>query len=264
MADPFGIEELDQRISEIKTEIRKAVSAQDFAQASQLRTQLRALEAQWHGALELAESSVPGKAGKMQLPVRETVHQILTLLAVPAAPRTIVAVHAAFFAGELAGSQLTYLRRDEERSFRATPHGRPYYLCSALTYDRLTAARGLIAVSSWPLHRRIVGTLSARVDYLRSAINLAGHIDRTDRPSPSAQRLLWQVASGIPNASATFGDARPASVIEAAEAELSIHDDDDRVQREQAARRARKQLGEAEQLFGAGQLTALSAVRKTR
>ncbi len=259
MADPFGIEELDQRISEVKTEIRKAVSAQDFAQASQLRTQLRALEAQWHSALEIAETSVVAKPGKIQLPVRETVHQILTLLAVPAAPRTIVAVHGAFFTGELAGNQLTYLRRDEERSFRAAPHGRPYYLCSALTHDRLTAARGLIALSSWPLHRRIVGTLSARVDYLRSAIHLAEHIDRTDRPSSAAQRLLWQVASGIPNASVTFGDARPASVIEAAAAELSVHDDDDRVQREQAARRARKQLGEAEQLFGT---PALSAVKK--
>ena len=72
------------------------------------------------------------------LPAREQVHQALTLLGAPAAPKLIAAVHEAFFAGQLAPSRLASLRRDEERSYRAAPGARPYYLCPALTSDLLS------------------------------------------------------------------------------------------------------------------------------
>jgi hypothetical protein len=51
----------------------------------------------------------------------------------------------------------------------------------------------------------------------------------------------------------------PETVAAAARAELEIHSGRDRDDRAQAAQRARRQLGEAEQLFG----TRLSAVRGT-
>jgi hypothetical protein len=84
------------------------------------------------------------------------VHQALTLLGVPAAYRLITAVHDAFFGSVLPGARLTSLRRDEERSFRTMPHARPYYLCAALISDLLAPARGLLAVSTWPMERRQV------------------------------------------------------------------------------------------------------------
>src|SRR5437588_91273 len=80
------------------------------------------------------------------------------------------------------GARLTSLRRDEERSFVAAPFTRPYYICSALTADLLAAARGLLAVSTWPMQQRVVGPLSPRVDFLSAAIAIAEYVGRTPEP----------------------------------------------------------------------------------
>src|SRR5690606_6119777 len=123
------------------------------------------------------------------LPVREKVHYALTLLTVPAAPRLITAVHAAIVGGDIPSTRLTSLRRDEERSFRSAPHSRPYYLCPALTFDRLAPARALLSISTWPIADRIVGPLSPRVHFLTSAIQIAKEVRRIKDPRPEAMRL---------------------------------------------------------------------------
>ncbi|WP_026402083.1 hypothetical protein [Actinomadura rifamycini] len=189
------------------------------------------------------------------LPVREQVHQALTLLGVPSAPKLVGTVYAAFFPGEIAAGRLSSLRRDEERSFRTAPYARPYYLCAALTADLLAPARGLLTVSTWPLERRIVGPLSPRTDFLTSAIRLAEHADarRTGRgePNPDVQRLLWRFASNIPGAvDGTVGTVDPAVLAEAAREELEVHREADRRRRESAAGRALDRLDDAERLFG--------------
>jgi hypothetical protein len=93
--------------------------------------------------------------------------------------------------------------------------------------------------------------LSARVDFLTAAIRVAEHLDRIGDPSPQARRLLWRFASNIPGAADPFETGEPRSVISAARAELDVHDSEDRRHREAAGQRARKQLSEVEQLFGA-------------
>ena len=136
--------------------------------------ELRRAERAWD-ALVTPDGSVDGDqsdAGSL-LPAREQVHQALTLLDVPSAPRLIAAVHAAFFTGHLPPSRLTSLRRDEERSYRSAPNARPYYLCPALTADLLSPARALLCISTWPMEQRIVGPLSPRVDFLAAAIRVA-------------------------------------------------------------------------------------------
>ncbi|GGK89997.1 hypothetical protein Sme01_50420 [Sphaerisporangium melleum] len=142
-----------------------------------------------------------GREGASPAGVREQVCQALTLIGVPAAARVVVALNAALGAAPLRSAQIAVLRRDEERSFRAAPHARPYYMCAALT-DRLSAARGLLALSTWPLERRAVGPLSPRVDFLITAIRLAEHLARMaeagERPSPAAHRLLSRLAHNIP------------------------------------------------------------------
>jgi hypothetical protein len=196
--------------------------------------------------------------------MREQVHQVLTLLGVPAAPKLIVSVHEAFFAGELVSAKLTSLKRDEERSFRSAPHSRPYYLCSALSVDQLTAVRGLLAVSTWPQERRMIGSLSPRVDFLAGAIRLAEHVERTGDPGPQAKRFLWRFAANIPGAAGPFDSGDPQAIISAARAELEVHDETDRTQREAAAERARRQLDDAQQLFGAEPLRAVRRVSSPR
>ncbi|MFD2352643.1 hypothetical protein ACFSTC_30245 [Nonomuraea ferruginea] len=155
--------------------------------------------------------------------------------------------------GTIRSSQLTSLRRDEERSFRSSPFGRPYYLCAALT-DRLSPARGYLTVSTWPVERRVVGPLSPRVDFLTCAIRIAEHT--AGRRSPDGDRLLSRMARNIPGA----GDEvppDPARVAEAARRELAVHAGRDAGDRAELAGRADTQLDDVARLFGATTLTTV-------
>jgi hypothetical protein len=252
-------EALERRIDELRTAVRRAVAGGDRARARELRTQLRAAESDWDDAMaelernsDSASAQLPATApasGPL-LPIREQVHQALTLIGVAAAPRLIVAVHDAFFSGALVPARLTSLRRDEERSFRSAPYARAYYLCAALTADLLAPARGLLAVSTWPLERRVIGPLSPRVDYLTAAIAVADSVRRLPSPSADADRLLWRFAVNIQGAQAGGRRADPGTVARAAQAELDVHAERDDAHRQAAALRARSQLDDAGQLFG--------------
>jgi hypothetical protein len=252
------MEELERRIERLRTEARRAVAGGDRARARALRAELREAESAWDDALAALEEQSPPEAagqasaprGGLLLPVREQVHQALTLLGAPAAQRLIIAVHEAFFGSPLASARLTSLRRDEERSFRAAPYSRPYYLCAALTADLLAPARGLLAVSTWPVERRVIGPLTPRVNYLEAAIRVADSLLRVPDPDPAAVRLLRQFAANIPGASQGGKPKNPRIVAAAARAELEIHQDDDSAGRLAAAARARNQLDDVEQLFG--------------
>ncbi|MFB9321277.1 hypothetical protein [Cryptosporangium minutisporangium] len=249
-------EALERRIDELRADVRRAVMRGDRMAARALRAELRSAEAAWDDALSALEDAAPPaeptpiRVPSPLLPLREQVHQALTLLGAPAAPRLVVAVHQAFSGAQIPSARLTSLRRDEERSYRAAPHARPYYLCAALTADLLAPARGLLAVSTWPLPTRIVGPLSPRVDFLTGAARLAEQLQRMADPGPAATRLLWRFATSIPGATARPDAMTPEAVAAAALAELAIHQDADRAHREASAARARSQLDDAQQLFG--------------
>ena len=263
-------ESLEREIDELRVAIRRALTTGDQRSAAELRTQLRAAEHAWDDAIthleraseaaneqreapadaDAAALSRPPSAGGALLPIREQVHQALTLIGVAAAPRLIVAVHEAFASGPLVAARLTSLRRDEERSFRSAPHARAYYLCAALTADLLAPARGLLAVSTWPLDRRVIGPLSPRVDFLTAAIAVADSIERIPDPAPEAMALLRRFAVSIPGALPGRSGAMPAQVAEAARAELGVHAERDQAHRRSAAQRAAGQLDDAAQLFG--------------
>ncbi|MEU9889897.1 hypothetical protein [Sphaerisporangium sp. NPDC051011] len=278
------LDALEERINALRAEVRRAVRGRDGALARVLRAELRTAERAWDRALapqDPAEGSLedspepagkgarggdgPGSDGPGSLvPVREQVHEALTLLGVPASARVIVAVHGALRAGSLRGTQLASLRRDEERSFRSSPFARPYYLCAALT-DRLSASRGLLTISTWPLERRAIGPLSPRVDFLTTAIRVGEHIlrlEETGEPAPdSARRLLARLAHNVPGvpvpSAAEDAPPDPAVVVRAARAELDVHAGADADARARIAERARARLGDAERLFG-GRLLSLA------
>lgn len=261
---PESIEKLEQRIDRLRAQVRRAAMRGDRVRARSLRAELRAAEHAWEESLAdieeqtapvQAQPAAPRRPGPL-LPLREQVHQALVLLTVPAAPKLIVAVHEAFSAGKVLGTRLTSLRRDEERSFTAAPYARPYYICGALNADLLSAARGLLAISTWPLEQRIVGPLSYRVDFLTAAIAVAEHVMRLPDPGPAALRLLWRFAANIPGAAQGADPLEPALVCRAATAELDIHVREDAAQRAAAANRARVQLSDTEQMFG-GRLRAV-------
>ncbi|GAB3799613.1 hypothetical protein [Micromonospora zhanjiangensis] len=113
----------------------------------------------------------------------------------------------------------------------------------------------MLAVSTWPLERRIIGPLSPRVDFLTAAIQVAGQVDRLpsrpDGPAPAVARLLWRFAANIPGAADSLDTMHPAAVAEAARAERAVHEAADAEHRAAGAVRARERLDEIELLFGA-------------
>jgi hypothetical protein len=266
------IETLERRIDELRVAVREAVLAGDRALAVQRRAALKSAERAWEDALDqaaaaqagpseqatlavhaglaaTAESSGPPAVGGSLLPLREQVYEALSLLQVPAAPKLIATVHEAFFGATFPTTRVTSLKRDEERSFRTAPFARPYYICAALSADYLAPSRGLLAVSTWPLELRVIGSLSPRVDFLTAAIRVAEAIERIPEPPAAARRLLQRFAASISGAISPGGGADPAAVSEAARAELTVHRDADAKARRAAAERARG-LHHAEQLFG--------------
>lgn len=254
------LDELERRIDVLRADVRRAVRGRDTATARTLRAELRAAERAWDTLV--TEDSVPvtpEAAGKPHgrrvglVTVREQVHQALTLLGAPAQPRLIAAVNEALLDGTIRGGRLTSLRRDEERSFVSSPYGRPYYVCAALT-DRLSPARGLLTVSTWPLELRMVGPLSPRVDFLTCAIAVARHLS----PDPRAARLLARMARNIPGGSTgDLGPPDPGQVIDAAAGELAVHAERDARDRAELAERATSRLDDRARLFGATTLISI-------
>jgi hypothetical protein len=281
------IEALERRIDGLRVAVREAVLVGDLALASVRRAELRQAEQAWEDALvraaapqaapasgprvapaqdpratpaaEPRAAARPAEPSGSLLPLREQVYEALSLLQVPAAPKLIATVHEAFFGSTFPTTRVTSLKRDEERSFRTAPFARPYYICAALSADYLSPSRGLLAVSTWPMERRVIGPLSPRVDFLTAAIRVADAIERIPTPPPTARRLLQRFAASIPGAAPVSGataatvspdEVRPDVVRQAADAELSVHAKSDSRMRKDAAERARRQLTDAEQFFG--------------
>ncbi|MEV6974111.1 hypothetical protein [Kitasatospora sp. NPDC093806] len=268
-----SVEELEERLAVLRAQWRESRRAGDKAESARIRKQLRAAEEAWEAALdeeEVAEAAPvtarppveqpqsTGRPGQGAIPVREQVYQALTVLGAPASPKLISSAYEAFFAEPLIATKLASLRRDEERSFTAQGYSRPYYICAALNHDRLTPARGLLAVSVWPLERRLSTPLGQRADFLRHAIGTAEQIQRlTDAghpPSEAAWRLLRRFALTIPGAYDEAARPDPARVLSAARTESSVHQAEDDRERVVAARRAREQLSDVQQLFGTREL----------
>lgn len=271
-----SLEELEERLSRLRALLREARRARDNTAATRIRGELREVESAWERAMDAEEAAdtpptpastapaVPSTSFRPEahgrqsahgaVPVREQVHQALTLLGAPASPKLISSVYEAFFAEPLIATKLASLRRDEERSFTAQGYARPYYICAALTHDRLTPARGLLAVSVWPLERRVIAPLSPRADFLVHAIGTAKQILRLTRaghpPTDAARQLLRRFALNIPGA-CDDEDLDPERVISAARTEAALHQAADASERRAAADRARDRLTDAQQLFGA-------------
>ncbi|MGW7459997.1 hypothetical protein [Streptomyces sp. NPDC054797] len=253
---------LEERMQQLQLAIRQALTQHDQAQATLLRAELRRTQRAWDVLCdpddtagnvppEPAPSTAPEHDWGGQ-PARDQARQALTLLTVPASPRLLSQVHQAFFSSPLNTARLTTLRRDEERSFRSAPYARPYYVCSALTSDLLSPARALLALSTWPLEQRIVGPLTPRVHFLTSVLRVADAADHlagdTELPGP-IQQLLLQCSRNLHG----YSPRRPidlGALRQAAADELEIHAYEDADTRAEAARRARRKLGDVEQNFG--------------
>ncbi|GGV28088.1 hypothetical protein GCM10010260_80620 [Streptomyces filipinensis] len=259
---------LEKRMQQLQEALRQALTQHDNAQVKVLGEELTRTRHAWNvlcGLSEVPDTAQPEVQPEARpeptqtvtesnqgVPVRDQVHQALALLTVPASPKLLSQVHQAFFSSPLNTARLTTLRRDEERSFRSAPYGRAYYICPALTSDLLSPARGLLALSTWPLEQRLVGPLTQRVHFLTAALRLADAAEHlageTGVPQP-VQQLLLHYSRNI-HGDTPRGPLDLDALRRAAAAELEIHADDDADTRAEAAQRAREQLGDVEQIFG--------------
>lgn len=152
-------------------------------------------------------------------------------------------------------AKLSYLRRDEARSWRKAQElpgrqMRDVYVVPALTYDRFTPVRGTVALSTWPTSLRLIAPLSPRVDMLHSTVALAEEtlqVAGTNYEAPM-MRLVARLGATIPGIK-PFG-AEPQAVIDAARSELKEIEETDELERSEAAERAHAQLDREEQRFG--------------
>jgi hypothetical protein len=124
------------------------------------------------------------------------------------------------------------------------------------------AVRGKVALSDWPLERRLIGPFSERVDHLYVTIQLARQLRWLSTVEPDAaetlQALVSTYASTLPGSQDRAGVVDPTKIEEAAQAELSVFGKQDAEWRQQAAIRARQILDENQQLWGAQPLHAVA------
>jgi hypothetical protein len=194
--------------------------------------------------------------------IRDVTIAALNELGVPSAPKALSDYAGIRFDTFLNYRALTSLRRDEQRAWQSPRTHRPVYVVPALEGRRFLAVRGKLALSVWPIARRLIGPWSERVDHLRATVNLAAQYDwLAEHDPPRADRLAMLLArygATIPGASADEPRAPEVERIRrAAEAELAQLEPEDEEWRAEAATRA-GQLRDLEQLFGARPPAAVS------
>jgi hypothetical protein len=194
--------------------------------------------------------------------VRAVTVAALSELGVPVSPRAVAEYSWARFGARIDHRSLASLRRDEWRGWSSPRSIRAVYVVPALEGRHFMAVRGKVALSDWPLERRLMGPFSERVDHLYVTIQLARQIRWLSTVEPDAaerlQALVSTYAATLPGSQDRAGIVDPTKIEEAAQAELSVFGKQDAEWRQQAAIRARQILDENQQLWGAQPLHAVA------
>lgn len=258
MSEDHDVPRILAEIAQLQATLQRAYETGDAAVVDRIMSELSVAERRRNRAMQRSMSGGT-RTYRSTLPVREQVARVLALLGRPTSVALIREVAGARFGDQIPGPRLASLRRDEHRSWRsatgassARAGGRPVYVVPALTYDRLAPVRGLLALSSWPLEVRLVAPASHRVDLLHAVDRLASDLAANQDAAwaPEVERVLWRLAETVPGATAG-GRVTAEQVRTAVAAELAQIGEADTDERTGAARRARRQLDDEQQLFGA-------------
>jgi hypothetical protein len=203
----------------------------------------------------------PATGYRTSIPARDRVVQLLRLTGAITPSRLLADLSRVRFMEGLDTANLSSLRRDELRRWRSHEegavsgagsrremggqHGR-VYVVPALSADRFAPVRGSLALSDWPLARRLVAPTSPRIDLLRTVVSLAEKVGEEGAES-NLTRVLTKLSLGFVGAGAP---AEPKALAALARRELDAIGAADTRERESAAERARTQLDAQAQLFG--------------
>jgi hypothetical protein len=242
-----------------------AITSGDVGEAARLLRAVAVLERRRNRLVHKNNPDIarPAPSYESSIPLRDQVIQALRLTGRPSSARLISDVTKSRWAERVDTAKLSYLRRDEARSWRRSRElpgrqTRDVYVVPALTYDRFTPVRGTVALSTWPTSLRLIAPLSPRVDMLHSTVALAEETSAlagTNYESPM-MRLVARLGATIPGVTA-FG-VEPRAVVDAARAELKEIEETDELERSAAAERAHAQLDPEALLFGTQIRTVMS------
>jgi hypothetical protein len=145
---------------------------------------------------------------------RDQACRALLLIGAPASARFVVEVHGALFDGDLTVPALIELLRAEEQGPSA---GAAYQVCPALRSD-LTAAPGLLTLSTWPVEGRIA---VPPADRLAAIVRIAEFIALRETAGASAAALLRRLADEVPGGPEAYAVQNPAALADAARTALA-------------------------------------------
>lgn len=184
---------------------------------------------------------------------RQAVISALAEIGVPCRAKLVAEYVEARFGQAVEPRAFAGLRRDERRAWSSSS-ARPAYIVPALEGRFYQPIRGLLALSDWLLERRLVGPWSERADHLAATAQLARQLAWLNGRDAEAAKRLAPVVAGMARSIPGAVEGREvdtARVEAAAEAEREALAARDEAWRSDAASRARTQLGEEQQLWGA-------------
>jgi hypothetical protein len=224
-------------------------------EADQIRKRARKVAADAQKKATESAPQAPQASADKGLGLRAATIAALGELSVPSSPRAIGEYVSARYGMQIDHRALPSLRRDEARSWSSTKSIRPVYVVPALEGNRFLPVRAKIALSDWPLERRLLGPWSERTDHLRATVQVAKQLMWLKKADPQAGERLQPLLATY--AASSFGIAPndqspdPAKIERAATAELDTLGESDRKWRSEAAERARNFLTDEQLLWGA-------------
>jgi hypothetical protein len=255
-----GVQELIEVVAALRAAndaLLAATTSGDVTEATRLLQDVDTLERRRNRLVRKSNAHVVPVAASYEssVPLRDQVIRALQLTGRPSSARLVSDVTKSRWAERVDTAKLSYLRRDEARSWRkarelAGRYARDVYVVPALTYDRFTPVRGTVALSTWPVGLRLIAPLSPRVDMLNSTIALAQEaaaVAGTSYEAPMT-RLVARLGATIPGVKPF--DAKLELVIDAARSELKEIEKTDELERSVASERGRDQLDAEALLFG--------------
>lgn len=178
---------------------------------------------------------------------RTVIVSALAELGAPVSPRAVADYARIRFGKDIDPATFASLRRDELRAYKRGTI-RPVFIVPALDGRRFLAVRGKVALSEWPLERRLIGPWSERVDHLYATRNVVKQFAWLSRAHPTiAERfstLVAAYATTVPGALTEKGEVDANQIERAVEAELTVLEPQDKQWRAEAAERAAVQLAE--------------------
>lgn len=183
--------------------------------------------------------------------LRDLTLDLLAEACTPLNSLLIAGVLSALYSREVPSTRFGTLSIDEQKSFAAGRVTRPVYLCHCLNAADGVAVKRFWARSDWPLRERIIGPMTGRVLFLKSAVWIIKLAE--DRGDAAPERLKFLAADHARSAGLKVdrGCFQFVEWLTALEAQLQKHLPEDEEVRRTAAAALEPRLNDRDVLFGA-------------